>query len=236
MWIAEQFRDEHRAALEWLNAHTDTSIRFFGVRLAAVTLKGAPAGLIAPSLELVVTPNEFEKRGIAATSGSGGGLTTTAELYGKFWSAFAPLARQRGWTNATPPTFNWWSMPTGVSNVSWTVSYGQFGCRSELFFGHPDSSVNLARWSLLNDKKDALQAAFGDGALIFDELPNNKGCRIETRLLGPKIGDQEKWPEVRDWMIDTQERLRAAVASLAGIPNVQPAQPTSPSPTTPEVT
>src|SRR4051794_1049367 len=49
IWIAEQFRDEHRAALDWLNTHTDPGIRFFGVRLGAVTLDGAPAGLIAPA-------------------------------------------------------------------------------------------------------------------------------------------------------------------------------------------
>jgi hypothetical protein len=44
VWVAEQFREEHRAALDWLNAHTDPSIRFFGVKLAALTLEGAPAG------------------------------------------------------------------------------------------------------------------------------------------------------------------------------------------------
>jgi hypothetical protein len=53
VWIAEQFREEHRAALEWLNAHTEPGIRLFGVRLSAVTLAGAPTGLVAPFLELV---------------------------------------------------------------------------------------------------------------------------------------------------------------------------------------
>ena len=46
--VGHKVTDEHRrAALEWLNTHTDPMIRFFGVRLAAVTLAGAPAGLIA---------------------------------------------------------------------------------------------------------------------------------------------------------------------------------------------
>ena len=61
VWVAEEFREEHRAALEWLNTHTDPSIRFFGVRLAAVTLDGAPGGLIAPFLELVVSPMSGKK-------------------------------------------------------------------------------------------------------------------------------------------------------------------------------
>src|SRR2546421_2852476 len=81
VWVAEQFREEHRAALEWLNAHTDPMIRFFGVRLAAVTLAGAPAGLIAPLLELVVKPNDWEKQALVATSQATGGPSPTQELY-----------------------------------------------------------------------------------------------------------------------------------------------------------
>jgi hypothetical protein len=123
VWVAEQFREEHRAALEWLNTHTDPAIRFFGVRLAAVTLAGAPAGLIAPSLELVVKPNDWEKRALAATSAGMAGPTPTQELYRQFWSELEPLARQRGWTNASAPAQNWWSMPTGVTSATWTVSY-----------------------------------------------------------------------------------------------------------------
>jgi hypothetical protein len=63
------------------------------------------------------------------------------------------------------------------------VSYAKFGCRSDLYFEHPDPVVNLARWRLLYRRKDDVVAALG-GELTFDELPNNKGCRIEARLNG----------------------------------------------------
>ncbi len=103
IWVAEEFREEHRAALEWLNAHTDPEIRFFGVRLAAVTLTGAPAGLIAPFLELVVKPNEWEKQAAAATLSGTTGRTPTQDLYRQFWSEFEPRAKERGWTSASAP-------------------------------------------------------------------------------------------------------------------------------------
>jgi hypothetical protein len=219
VWVAEQFREEHRAALEWLNAHTDPTIRFFGVRVAAVTLAGAPPGLIAPALELVVQPNDWEKQAQAVTTAAASGPTPTQELYRQFWSAFEPLAKQRGWTSGAAPAQNWWSLPTGISGASWTVSFAQFGCRSELYFGHPDPAVNLARWQQLDQRKDQVQAAFG-GDLNFDELPSNKGCRIETRLLGPKIGDRQRWPEILQWMLDTQTRLRNAISQTGGLPTL----------------
>jgi hypothetical protein len=220
VWVAEEFREEHRAALEWLNTHTDTTIRFFGVRLAAVTMTGAPAGLIAPFLELVVKPNEWEKvAAAAAASGTAGRSPATQELYRQFWSQFEPLAKQRGWTTASAPTQNWWNMPAGLSGAIWGVSYATFGCRSELYFQDPDPDVNLARWSVLNDKKSEITDAFR-GELFFDDLPNNKGCRIEARLNGPKIADKAQWPAVLNWMIESQERLRKAVAAVGRIPTV----------------
>ena len=216
VWVAEQFREEHRAALDWLNAHTDPTVRFFGVQLGAATLFGAPPGLIAPMLELTVKPNDWEKIAHAATAGASG-PTPTQELYRAFWLQFQPFAKERGWTSAAPPAANWWNLPTGVSNVIWGVSFAKFGCRSEIYFGHPDPSVNLARWQALKDKEELITGTFG-GDLIFDDLPNNKGCRIETRLQGPRIGDQNQWPALIEWFVDTQERLRKSIALAGGVP------------------
>ena len=58
VWIAEEFREEHRAALNWLNDHTDPTIHFYGVQLRVVTLVGAPAGLVAPILQVTVEPRK----------------------------------------------------------------------------------------------------------------------------------------------------------------------------------
>jgi len=33
IWISAQFRDEHRAALDWLNEHTDEDLAFFGLEI-----------------------------------------------------------------------------------------------------------------------------------------------------------------------------------------------------------
>ncbi|MFI7678913.1 DUF4268 domain-containing protein [Actinophytocola sp. NPDC049390] len=147
------------------------------------------------------------------------GLTPKQELYRRFWTEFRPVVVQHRWTKSTPPPQNWWDMPSGVGGVTWVLSYSMFGCRSELYFGHTDPAMNLARWRVLHERRDEIIACFGDG-LIFDDLPNNKACRIEVRRHGPKITDQAKWPEVRRWMEDTQLRLRAAVDTVGGVPNI----------------
>ena len=63
-----------------------------------------------------------------------------------------------------------------------------------------------------------ITARFG-ADLIFDDLPQNKGCRIETRLHDVTIEDIDQWPRIQRWMEDTQVRLRAAVAAVGGVPS-----------------
>ena len=38
IWVAPDFRDEHRRALDWLNERTDTGVDFFGVEVGVVQI------------------------------------------------------------------------------------------------------------------------------------------------------------------------------------------------------
>ncbi|QUQ62332.1 DUF4268 domain-containing protein [Kutzneria sp. CA-103260] len=141
------------------------------------------------------------------------------ELYRQFWTRFQPFVQRHGWSNSAPPPQHWWDLPGGVTGTSWVVSFTQFGCRSELYFNHPDAATNLARWEVLAVRSADIIERFGDD-LIFDELPGRKACRIETRLIGPTVTDQDRWPDLLRWMEDTQLRLRAAVDAVDGVPKV----------------
>ncbi|WP_158558186.1 hypothetical protein [Spongiactinospora gelatinilytica] len=46
--VVHGFRDEHRAALEWLNAVTDENTRFFGVEIRLVRVGEFGAGAVVP--------------------------------------------------------------------------------------------------------------------------------------------------------------------------------------------
>jgi hypothetical protein len=139
------------------------------------------------------------------------------QLYLRFWAEFKPVVERRGWTKARPQAQNWWDMPAGVTGTMWVVSFSQFGCRSELYFQHPDPMINLARWRVLAERRDEIVARFGEG-LIFDDLPRRKACRIETRMFDVTIEERDKWPAIRQWMEDSQVRLRAAIAAVGGVP------------------
>lgn len=58
VWVAERIRDEHRAAVDWLNRITGEGYAFFGVEVRAVRIGDS---LPAPLFEVVAKPNDWSK-------------------------------------------------------------------------------------------------------------------------------------------------------------------------------
>ena len=58
VWLTKEFRDEHRAALDWLNQRTGDDTQFFGV---VVELWKIGDSLPAPHFRVVASPNEWSK-------------------------------------------------------------------------------------------------------------------------------------------------------------------------------
>lgn len=81
IWVAEQFRDEHRAALDWLNRTTIEGVNFFGLELELWRIEKS---LPAPKFNVVCQPNDWTKAVVSKAEG----LSQTAELQLAFWQAF----------------------------------------------------------------------------------------------------------------------------------------------------
>ena len=64
VWLTCKFRDEHRAALDWLNQRTGDDTQFFGV---VVELLRIDQSRLAPQFRMVATPNEWRKQTITKT-------------------------------------------------------------------------------------------------------------------------------------------------------------------------
>lgn len=218
VWIAEKFRDEHRAALDWLNQRTDSNTRFFGVQLGAVTLEGAPEGLVAPLLEVVVKPNDWGKRVKTTTSTP----SPREQLYLAFWEQWLARVKERGWTNKKPPPRHFVYLPSGSPGARYVCSFRSDGLMSALFFHHEDPAVNLARWTGLRNQQATLEQTFG-GPLLFEDLPTRKGCRIGVKQSnGESIDDAGEWEDYQSWFEETQVRIRTSIDAVGGIPPPAP--------------
>jgi hypothetical protein len=87
VWIAETIREEHRAAIDWLNATTIEGYDFFAVKSEALRIGTSPP---APLFNVLAKPNNWS-RGVARTARTVATVTPSNErqsLYNSYWTAF----------------------------------------------------------------------------------------------------------------------------------------------------
>lgn len=83
IWIAENFTEEHRAGLDWLNRITDETINFFGIEIELYKIGDS---LAAPKFNIVSKPNDWSKM-VKKTAESSEPSETRLMQY-EYWDKF----------------------------------------------------------------------------------------------------------------------------------------------------
>ena len=211
MWIATEFREEHRQALDWLNTHTGGNVRFFGIELRMVRIgTSAPA----PLLDVVAEPNDWARqvRDIERAAR----VTGKGQFYLEFWAKYLGEVRQRhpDWTRArkSQPD-NWMSFPSPVRGTSLNPGFAQGGrLRHEIYIDTGDGNENLTIFKHLLDRRQTLERAYGR-PLEFEELPGKRACRVAEYTAGD-VSEEDRHGDFVAWLIDAGERLRRALGEV----------------------
>ncbi len=206
IWVATNFRDEHRAALDWLNQHTDEDTNFFGVEISAIRIGDSSP---APLFRLASVPNSWSKQ---VKSTPKNGMTERQQRYAQFWK---PLLEQlndsRGWNVKTENSASYYDSGSGLG-----TGFGRFGrtmrftndgkARVELHFAGPSKEWNEEAFDLLHEHKDNIEKELGE-ELNWDRLEHAKGCRVEMRRTGSIEDSADDLDEIRGWMIENISRF-----------------------------
>jgi hypothetical protein len=109
IWIAREFTEEHRRAVDYLNENTAGKLRVYAVEIQLFKIGDS---LPAPYFNIVASPNEAYA---AAAQVEGVGLTETRALYLEFWNNFKDYCKSRGTSlslrKAGPRS--WFGVPVG---------------------------------------------------------------------------------------------------------------------------
>ena len=92
IWVTPNFRDEHRAALDWLNRWTPEEIEIYGVEVRVVKIEDSKR---APVFVPVSLPNAWSKREKARSSG----LRPETFKRREFFQPLVDSLRDKGLTN-----------------------------------------------------------------------------------------------------------------------------------------
>jgi uncharacterized protein DUF4268 len=201
VWIATDFREEHRSALDWLNRTSAGRVGFFGVSIKCVRI-----GNSEPAVEFDVEcrPNEFTELVGEAESGS---LSDTKRLQFEFWTRLKAIAEDRKfplrlhkplpqlWTNlAIGKAGVWLTLTASVQNheVTCCLSIGVEGA-----------------WTVVGHLASNRQEIEGKlGPLEWPDKSAGKKQLVIWQSKEIDVADRDEWPVAFDWLLDRSLAFR----------------------------
>lgn len=140
--------------------------------------------------------------------------TVRQEIFRRFWSQLIERSRARTglFANRSTSTDHWLSGGIGRAGFSLSLSLIEDRARAECYIriGKDNDVANKAAFSALRDKRETIEAGFGD-SLDWQELPDRSGSRICKDLPGGWKTAEGEWPDLQDRMIDAIIRLERAL-------------------------
>lgn len=202
VWVVKHAREEHKAAIEWLNNHTDESIGFF---LCEIKLYHIGTSEPAVKFEVIEKPNNWTKEVKKNESVSG-----TQQCRYDYWVAFQDYVFQNAqfakeFKRRKPSTKHWMNYSIGSSDCY--ISVTQLVDRNEInvCLYIPD---NMELYESLLANRESIDKAAGI-PLNWCELPERKASKIIIERPA-ELSDQSKWQEQFDWLADVMVKIKKA--------------------------
>lgn len=203
IWVAESFRTEHVAALEFLNQHTTDELDFFAVEVELWRIGDSP---MAPSFNVVVKPNDWAKTG-QQNAKAAATMTPTKQRQLKFWTDWSAWLQAKGSAlrPQKPLPQHWTNIALGRAGIhlAATVNSREGRVGMEVYIDHDNSK---AMFKQLLAQKDAIESEL-NVKLDWQELPDGHACRIlQVRPESP-LENEAQWPAYFAWLEDAGLRM-----------------------------
>ncbi len=200
IWIVKYARDEHKAAIEWLNQHTEEDINFFLVEIKLYKIgKSEPA----VKFEIIEQPNNWSKE-IKKSSNQ----NSTLSLLYDYWTAFTERADQNqefqiNFNRRNPRATRWLSYSLGSSKYRIDVCMWTQKEKSQVdFFIKDDKAI----YHNLHQNKEKIEEETGVSYEWF-ELPENKASRISISRHSV-LQDIDDWNNQFDWTLENMVKMK----------------------------
>ena len=202
IWIAESFRPEHIAALQYLNENMTDDLRFFGVQIELWRIGDS---LLAPKFEVIAKPNDWAKYGrVQARAVSN--FSPTKQLQLKFWTVLVEQLAKNA-TNIRPHSprgQHWLSCSIGRASIALNITANTRDERLavEVWLQGADAKQWFAK---IRVQKDDIEKQL-NFSLDWQELPDSAACRIVSYYPDAPVEDEQRWDEYHKWI---EQRLTA---------------------------
>lgn len=191
IWIVKEAREEHKAAIEWLNNNSSEEIGFFLIELHAYKINDS---LPAPMFKVVEKPNNFTKTSKQNYSDKELNRSQNERLM--FWEEFNTVivAKGKPFSVRKPTTDHWYDVAIGTSEAHLAIN-----------LVNKENKIVLELYILDNKKlfdhlyedkekiENTLQMNFS-----WERLDGKKASRIKHDVLGLDFSDHSNYPQLMD--------------------------------------
>lgn len=207
IWIAENFREEHKKALEWLNENIDpeSGTSFFGIEIKLIKIENSPP---APDFRIIVKPNDWER--LIKTSSVA--ISETNKRYLEFYSKLVDEYKKIDpkWRKVKPQLQSWLSFGAGKSGLwfGWAFrSNNRFSIELYIDTGNRDENKKI--FEKLERYKEEIDKEIKD--LVWEKMEEKRACRIAIykNLKGNiKSLSEEDYSEIIGWASETMKKFK----------------------------
>ena len=201
IWIVKEAREEHKAAIEWLNNNSSEEIGFFLIELHAYKINDS---LSAPMFKVVEKPNNFTKTSKQNYSDKELNRSQNERLM--FWEEFNTVivAKGKPFSVRKPTTDHWYDVAIGT-------------CEAHLAINLVNKENKIVLELYILDNKKLFDHLYEDKEKIentlqmnfsWERLDGKKASRIKHDVLGLDFSDHSNYPQLMDECIEKILKMR----------------------------
>lgn len=201
IWVVKHAREEHKAAIEWLNNHTDDKIGFF---LCEIKLYRIGDSDPAVKFEVIEKPNAWTKE----VKKSDFANETQQQRY-DYWVAFQEYAFKnpsfaKEFKRRKPSVNHWMNFSIGSSECELDVSQIR---KHENLIVELYINDNKELYAALKENKEAIENEIGC-KLEWNELPNKKASRIIAHRHSVNFNEKSDWKNQFNWLVEIMPKMK----------------------------
>ena len=202
VWIVKEAKEEHRAAVEWLNNNSSNEINFFLIEIHAYQIGDSDP---APKFEVIEKPNDFVKKN--KTNSRDGELNKSQSERLIFWEQFNQILIERGrpFNVRKATTDHWYDVAIGssIAHIAIDLVNREKRICVQLYI-NDDKEL----FDELLEEKDIIEDNLGFKMDEWARLSEKKASRIKYYIDGLDFNNHTNYPDLMNRVIDVAIKMR----------------------------
>jgi len=208
VWLAADFTEEHKKALDWLNDHTSDEIAFYGVNVELWQIDNSNPAI---RFNVKSSPNEVVRQ--ATRRKDMGELSDARKLQLDFWTEFKEKLKETGEIRSlqTPRPQYWFDVALGKSGIHLSNTFNTYenkiGIR--VYIGNKEVDEWLPYFE---SRKEEIESKIGS-PLEWNPNPENRD-KVIVLTKQYDLTNRANWKEPIEWLVSQTIVFRKIFSKL----------------------